>query len=84
MYNLVDSNKSISGNVLINSLNKQVTNSPGNRIDGQEERAAQNFSLPQIWRVVLVHLKVLFGRDPRGHPARQGPLLVDGHLSSLE
>ena len=34
--------------------------------------------------MVLVHLKVVFSGDPRRHPARQGPLLVDGHLSLLE
>ena len=80
MYNLEES--------CINAFELEIAGqglkfSPGDRIDGQEERSAQDLSLPQVWRVVLVHLEVVLGGDARRHPARQGPLLVDGHLLSL-
>ena len=78
MYNL----KIVKAILNLSFLNEHQT-SPCDWIDRQEERSAQDLSLPQVWRVVLVHLEVVLGRDARRHPARQGPLLVDGHRLSL-
>ena len=78
MYNL-----KIVTAILNSSFLNEHQPSPCDRIYRQEERSAQDLSLPQVWRVVLVHLEVVLGRDARRHPARQGPLLVDGHLLTL-